>query len=65
MPSAQIFKPAYAATSPWGDEPTRQTACPPIEWEHVSATPLPEVHESNSDSAWAVWDAAVKAEALK
>lgn len=32
-----------------------------IAWVHVSATPLPDVIESNDESAWLAWDEAVAA----
>lgn len=36
----------------------RVPSLPPIPWQHVPITPLPEVIESNTDSAWARFDAA-------
>lgn len=32
----------------------------PFEFEHVSYLPAPDVIESDSDAAWAQWDAAVQ-----
>lgn len=41
--------------------PFREPMLPPIPWAHAPVTPLPDVIESNSDAAWALFDAAQRA----
>lgn len=38
---------------------TRTPDLEPIPWEHVPLTPLPEVHEGNTDFDWQMWDTAL------
>jgi hypothetical protein len=47
--------------SDWRTAGARQNTLPPLNFEHVSFLPKPEVIEDNSPESWALWDAAVRA----
>jgi hypothetical protein len=34
---------------------------PPLQWQPLPITPLPDVFIDDTPSAWAIWDAAVRA----